>query len=131
MTRQSRLVIIITQFFPLEKSLQQNRLILAAERSQNAVGDQKGFPADLFFSVPDQKIAAVHHGVKTVPVAIGIGNILKDTQAVENVVFAEIIVGQDLRMGQSKTGIKALVIRRDSLPFPFRLGINRFGAVHG
>ena len=62
--------------------------------------------------------------------AVGIGNVLKEPQAVQNVVLDLLVVGQDVHIRQPEASGPAGEIR-GRFPFLLRLNINPVCGIHG
>ena len=97
-----------------------------------------------YFSVPDEKrltqkqkpvivlveVAPIGQREEGMPKAVGIGDVLKEPQAVQDVVLDLLIVGQDIDAGEGQAGGEAGEIRGG---FALLLGLDIYllGGVHG
>ena len=81
-------------------------------------------------AVPAEEVAAVHQGQEALALAIGVGHVLKEPQAVQDVRLRPLVVGQHLGMGDAKPWQEAGMLR-PGLPRQLRLDVDRLRAVHG
>ena len=103
----------------------------AGELGELAVPEQVGFAEEQEGVVVLVEIAPVGQGEEGVALAVRVGDVLKQPQAVQNVVLHLLVVGQDVHIGEPQAGREALKVRVDALALFLGLDIYFLRQIHG